>query len=39
MNEALGQPRGDDDVFHRLRPELFALAYRMLAIQKPPPSR
>jgi RNA polymerase sigma-70 factor, ECF subfamily len=32
MSEALGQPRTDDEVFQHLRPELFGLAYRMLAI-------
>jgi RNA polymerase sigma-70 factor (ECF subfamily) len=31
MNEALGQPRADDEIFQQLRPELFGLAYRMLA--------
>jgi RNA polymerase sigma factor (sigma-70 family) len=32
VKEALGQPRADDEVFQQLRPELFGLAYRMLAI-------
>ncbi len=32
MSEALGQARADDEVFEQLRPELFGLAYRMLAI-------
>jgi len=32
MSEALGQPRADDEVFQELRPELFGLAYRMLAL-------
>jgi RNA polymerase sigma-70 factor, ECF subfamily len=32
MSEALGQPGTDDEVFQQLRPELFGLAYRMLAI-------
>ena len=32
MSEALGQPRADDEVFQELRPELFGLCYRMLAI-------
>jgi RNA polymerase sigma-70 factor (ECF subfamily) len=32
MSEALGQPSTDDEVFQQLRPELFGLAYRMLAI-------
>jgi RNA polymerase sigma-70 factor (ECF subfamily) len=31
MSEALGQP-SDDEVFGQLRPELFGLAYRMLAV-------
>ena len=32
MNETLGRPRTDDEVFQQLTPELFGLAYRMLAI-------
>jgi RNA polymerase sigma-70 factor, ECF subfamily len=32
VTEALGQARGDDQLFEQLRPELFGLAYRMLAI-------
>ena len=32
MNETLGQPRADDEIFQQLRPDLFGLAYRMLAI-------
>jgi RNA polymerase sigma-70 factor (ECF subfamily) len=32
MGEVLGQARTDDEVFGQLRPELFGLAYRMLAL-------
>jgi RNA polymerase sigma-70 factor (ECF subfamily) len=31
-SEAQGQPRTEDEVFQQLRPELFGLAYRMLAV-------